>query len=83
MQSLNTFAQCIQLSGGAQAITNVTYIQATGFREGSPFGQFYEKAKARGWKTTTVQCGHDVMLDLPDELTRILLDASKGQPATV
>jgi hypothetical protein len=30
-----------------------------------------------------VSCGHDVMLDLPDELTRILLDVAKDQPAAV
>jgi pimeloyl-ACP methyl ester carboxylesterase len=83
MQPLETFEQCVQLSGGARTITDVTYILATGFREGSPFGPFYEKAQARGWKTLTVACGHDVMLDLPDELTRILVDASKDQPAAV
>ena len=83
MQPLATFEQRVQLSGGARTITDVTYILATGFREGSPFGPFYEKAQARGWKTLTVTCGHDVMLDLPDALTRILLDVSKDQPAAV
>jgi len=82
-QSLNTFAQCVHLSGAGRSIANVTFVLATGFREGSPFPPFYEKAKARGWKTTTVPCGHDVMLDLPDELTRILLDTAKDHPAAV
>jgi len=83
MQSLETFEQRIQLSGGARKIANVTFILAKGFVEGSPFPPFYEKAKARGWKTITVPCGHDVMLDLPDDLTRILVDASKEQPLAV
>ena len=39
-----------------------------------------EKAKTKHWKTRTVPCGHDVMLDLPDELTGILVDVSKDQP---
>ena len=43
--------------------------------KGSPFPPFYEKAKAKGWKTRTVPCGHDVMLDLPEELTTLLVEA--------
>jgi pimeloyl-ACP methyl ester carboxylesterase len=81
MQPLDTFEQRIRLSGGAGKISNVTFILANGFVEGSPFPPFYEKAKARGWKTLTVPCGHDVMLDLPDELMRILVDVSKQQVA--
>jgi pimeloyl-ACP methyl ester carboxylesterase len=83
MQPLDTFEQRIRLSGGAGEIRNVTFILATGFVEGSPFPPFYERAKTRGWKTITVPCGHDVMLDLPDELTRILVDVSRGQPVAV
>jgi pimeloyl-ACP methyl ester carboxylesterase len=83
MQPLDTFEQRIRLSGGARKIANVTFVLANGFVEGSPFPPFYEKAKARGWKTITVPCGHDVMLDRPDELTRILVDVSKDQPAAV
>jgi pimeloyl-ACP methyl ester carboxylesterase len=80
MQPLGTFEQRIQLSGGARNIANITYVSATGFVEGSPFPPFYEKAKAKGWKTLTLPCGHDVMLDFPDELTRILLAVSKEMP---
>jgi pimeloyl-ACP methyl ester carboxylesterase len=83
MQPLDTFEQRIRLSGGAREIRNVTFILATGFVEGSPFPPFYEKAKIRGWKTLTVPCGHDVMLDVPDELTRILVDVSSSQPVAV
>jgi pimeloyl-ACP methyl ester carboxylesterase len=81
MQPLETFEQRLRLSGGAGRIGNVTFILATGFVEGSPFPPFYEKAKARGWKTIALPCGHDVMLDLPEDLTKILVDVSKDQPA--
>jgi pimeloyl-ACP methyl ester carboxylesterase len=74
MQPLATFQQAIQLSGKADEIENVTFILATGFTD-SPFPQFYEQAKADGWRTLTMACGHDVMLDLPEELTRVLEDA--------
>jgi len=49
-------------------------VLATGY-DHSPFPASYEKAKARGWKTLSVPCGHDVMLDMPAELTQILIDA--------
>src|SRR5262249_16335671 len=74
-QPIETFRQRIQLGRSAK-IPNVTFILATGFREGSPFPPFYEKAKAKGWKTVTVECGHDVMLDRPEELTAMLLESA-------
>jgi len=79
-QSLATFQQPLQLTGAFDRITNVTYILATGW-DNSPFPQFYEKAKAKGWKTVTMACGHDVMLDMPDELSEVLL--SVHQPTAV
>jgi pimeloyl-ACP methyl ester carboxylesterase len=71
-QSLATFQQPLQLTGALERIKNVSYILATGW-EHSPFPQFYEKAKAKGWKTLTMECGHDVMLDKPTELLEVLL----------
>lgn len=71
-QSLSTFQQPIRLTGAIDQITNVTYILATGW-EHSPFPQFFEKAKAKGWKKLTMACGHDVLLDKPEELLEILL----------
>jgi pimeloyl-ACP methyl ester carboxylesterase len=83
MQPMETIQQRISLSGNIQKIRNVTFILATGFLEGSPFPPFYDKAKAKGWNTITLPCGHDVMLDRPKELTRILLDAFEGQASVI
>ena len=57
----------LRLTGAINRIKNVTYILASGWSP-SPFPQFHEKAKAKGWKTITIECGHDVMLDRPEEL---------------
>jgi pimeloyl-ACP methyl ester carboxylesterase len=73
-QPLACFEQRIQLTGGIGRVANVTYILATGW-EGSPFPPFYERAKAKGWKTLAMPCGHDVMLDRPWELTAALIQA--------
>lgn len=71
-QSLATFQQPLQLTGAIEKIENVTYILATDW-DHSPFHQFYEKAKAKGWKTLTIRCGHDVQLDKQEELLEVLL----------
>ncbi len=75
-QPAATFTQSLRLSGGIDAMKNVTYIVATRYNE-SPFGQFYERAKTKGWKTLGLACGHDVMLDMPEELTAALVNAAK------
>jgi pimeloyl-ACP methyl ester carboxylesterase len=81
MHPLACFQQPLRLSGGIDAVRNVTYIRATGYDE-SPFGPSYERAKARGWKTLGMACGHDAMLDMPKELTAILLDATPRSAAS-
>lgn len=71
-QSLATFQQPLKLTGAIERIQDITYILATGW-EHSPFPWFYEKAKAKGWRTLTMECGHDVMLDRPEDLLEVLL----------
>lgn len=81
MQSLACFEQPLRLTGAISQIKNVTYIQATGWSP-SPFPQFHEKAKAKGWKTIAISCGHDVMLDRPEELAEYLLAVSPRRAAS-
>jgi len=76
-QSIACLQEPLKLTGGLERIADITHIQAIGFREGSPFGVCHERAKARGWKTSTVTCGHDVMLDQPNELTALLLNFAR------
>jgi pimeloyl-ACP methyl ester carboxylesterase len=81
MHPLAAFQQPLRLSGGIDAVKNVTYIRATSYDE-SPFMPSYERAKARRWKMLSLACGHDVMLDMPEELTSILLDAAPRSAAS-
>jgi pimeloyl-ACP methyl ester carboxylesterase len=73
-QSLATFEERIKLTSSFGRITDVTHILATGYTEGSPFPACHERAKKKEWKTRSISCGHDVMLDLPEELTALLLE---------
>ena len=75
MQSIATFQQVLKLNGAAEAAIPTTFILANGWND-SPFPFYCERAKARGWKTLSVPCGHDVMLDRPEELTRALLSVA-------
>jgi pimeloyl-ACP methyl ester carboxylesterase len=73
-QPLATFQQPIRLRSKEDAVQNVTYILTTDLPD-SPFLPFFEKARARGWKTLTIATGHDAPIDNPEELTGMLLDA--------
>jgi pimeloyl-ACP methyl ester carboxylesterase len=78
MQPIATFEQPLRLKGAGDAVKDVTHILATGF-DGSPFPFSHERAKARGWRTLTIDCGHDVMLDRPEELTNVLFSIVEAQ----
>ena len=74
-QPLATFQQRLRVDRTFPA-AKCTHILATGY-EHSPFPPFHEIAKVKGWKTLTIDCGHDVMLDKPAELTAILREAAR------
>jgi pimeloyl-ACP methyl ester carboxylesterase len=82
MQPLATFQQPLELSAALHAPIGTTFILATGFHD-SPFLPHYERAKVKGWSTATVDCGHDVMLDRPEELTGILASIAAAEPAAM
>jgi hypothetical protein len=81
MQPLATFQQKLRLTGAINRIANVTFILASGWGP-SPFPPFYEQAKAKGWNTLTLECGHDVILDMPEALTQELLAISSRSAAS-
>ena len=74
-QPLATFSQPVRLRSTFPA-EKCTHILATGY-EHSPFPPFHEIATRQGWKTLTIDCGHDVMLDKPNELVAMLRDAAR------
>lgn len=71
MHPLSTFETPARISGACDRIENIGYIMATGFE--GPFGQFYDGAAERGWWRKQFPCGHEVLLDMPNELTALLL----------
>lgn len=67
-----TLTEKIRLGNNADRIPNHTYVYATHW--GNPqIAEQYEVAKRRkGWKVFEVESGHDVMIDAPEELAKIL-----------
>ena len=67
----------IKLTGGYRGVKKRIYVHGTVLPRESPFKPFYEQARREGWEAHALPCGHDIMLDLPDELTEILDKAGK------
>jgi pimeloyl-ACP methyl ester carboxylesterase len=66
------FQEKIRLGGASGSITKTLFIQAIDYAD-SPFGAFRERARARGWPTEEIACGHDAMLDQPQQLCSRLI----------
>jgi pimeloyl-ACP methyl ester carboxylesterase len=66
------FSEKLKVTGANQAIPTKVYIRAPLFKIAA-FDDALKRCQAdRSWKTETVTCGHDVMIDQPAELTTIL-----------
>jgi pimeloyl-ACP methyl ester carboxylesterase len=70
---LATLTQPVRLTGGIGHVKRKMYILAT---EPARFTRFYDKLKNDpGWTVHTLPCTHFIQLEMPDELTAILLKA--------
>ncbi len=67
MHPLSSFEAPAQIRSACDGIASIGYFLARGYD--GPFGQFYAKAGERRWWREELACGHDVMLDMPNELT--------------
>jgi hypothetical protein len=70
-QSTACFSEKIKLTDAYQRIARKAFIGAKTFKG---FATTLEKMRSDpSWKTWVVDCGHDIMIDKPDELTSILV----------
>jgi hypothetical protein len=75
-QALATFEMPVFLSGKIENVKRRTYILADGW-DPSPFRYFARKyTGAPGWDVIKLPSGHDVMVDMPDELAAALAKVS-------
>ncbi len=70
------FSQQLTLTGGINRILRKTYIYCNN-PEPTAFTPFYELRKNKpDWTVHTLPCTHFVQMDMPDELTTLLLQAT-------
>ena len=73
-QPIASFEEPLLFAKRSPEVADVLHILATGYESPFPIAAAHERAKKRGWATRTVSCGHEVMLDRPDDLTKLLLE---------
>ena len=78
-QPIGVSLQPIELTGAREKVKNKAYILATKYNN-PPFVDCYRKLKDNPlWQVYALHCGHNVMLDMPKELTEILLEVAKAK----
>jgi pimeloyl-ACP methyl ester carboxylesterase len=70
-QPIKSFTQRLRLTGARERIANKAYIRAASYPNPA-FDRGLAAARAKGWRTYEVPCGHDVMIDRPERLAEIL-----------
>lgn len=74
---ISCFTQPVYLTGAVDRISPKYYIRAAGYL-GPQFDACVEKLNGKpGWTVTSLPCGHDAMVDMPGELTELLLKAGQ------
>jgi pimeloyl-ACP methyl ester carboxylesterase len=71
-----TMIEAIHLQGNHLTVSKKIFALASGW-EPNPFKQFYQRLQEDpAWLTHTIECGHDAMLDAPEEVASLLLQAT-------
>ena len=74
-QPLGVALQPIRLTGARDRVARKTYIRATGWPE-AIFDGYLARCRADPtWRACEIACGHDVMVDMPERLAEMLLEA--------
>lgn len=75
-QPLACFEQRIRLTGAHARIARRSFIKA-GTYVPSPFDAVYARVQRDpAWRAHSLPCGHDVMVDMPEELAKLLIEAA-------
>jgi len=75
-QPIGTMTEKMALTGARERIAKKSYIRAAAYPNPG-FDKAYARVKADGaWRTYEVTGGHDVMVDMPERLTEILLEVA-------
>jgi hypothetical protein len=70
-QPAGTFTERVRVTGAYNSVPKKTFVQATGWD--SPFKDTVAQFRADpAWQVHEIACGHDIAVEMPDELTDVL-----------
>lgn len=75
-QPIRTFTSPIALKGARERISRKTYIRGKGYNNHAFDRAFAAAQSDATWRCYQLPCGHDAMIDMPDRLSEILLQAA-------
>jgi pimeloyl-ACP methyl ester carboxylesterase len=81
MHPLSTLEVPARITGACDRLPEIGYIRARD--SGNLFAQFYAQAAERHWWQAELACGHGVVLNMPNELTFLLLEHRTGSSSTI
>ncbi len=74
---MSCFTQPVRLTGAVDSIWAKYYVRADGYKA-PQFDACVEKLSGRpDWDVRSLPCGHDIMVDMPDEFTAVLEEAGR------
>ena len=69
------FTERLEVSGAYQTIARKTYVRATGCPVPAFAAALETARKDPSWQAFEIECAHDIMIDRPDELADLLMQA--------
>jgi isopentenyldiphosphate isomerase len=79
-QPVGVSQQAIRLTGARDLVKQKIYIRAAGFPS-LKFDRYRDAAQANGWEVREIACGHEIMIDEPEQLTAMLLGICQDDAA--
>ena len=75
-QPVGAYGEAIMLTGAREKIGKKTYIRAKGWNAPG-FDNVVTRLRGdASWNLRDINCGHDAMIDMPDQLTELLIEAA-------
>ena len=75
-QPVGCFTEAMKITGARERIAKKTYIRAGAYPNPGFDAALARVRTDKSWRIYSVPCGHDVMVDMPERLTEILLEVA-------
>ena len=75
-QPIAAYTSSLTFTGARERIAKKTFIRATRYRVPAFDAQYAKVRSNPAWRTYALDCGHHAMVDMPERVTEILLEAA-------